>query len=77
MIIYSCMPLELIFENMGQTNYEFQEAEFEGVKMVVEPSGSFSEARIIRLLSSNPQDYLNPRYMPGQTIHFRPNQSQA
>lgn len=72
MIIYSVMPMEMIMKNLDSTEYHYQEAEIEGVKMLVEPVPHSTEVKIVRLMSPNPQDYLNPKYMPGQTIHFRP-----
>lgn len=73
MIIYSTMPPELVFANMDQIEKQ-QVKEIDmggGVTMMVEPVSS-SEGRVIRLISPNPQDYLNPRFAPGQTISFRP-----
>ncbi|MEW9667696.1 YlzJ-like family protein [Ammoniphilus sp. 3BR4] len=72
MIIYSVMPMEMIMKNLDSTEYHYQEAEIEGVKMLVEPVPHSTDVKIVRLMSPNPQDYLNPKYMPGQTIHFRP-----
>lgn len=75
MIIYSTVPLEVIFENNEQVNkQEIQEVTFGHATMLVEPVNSF-EGRIIRLISPDPQDYLNPRFAPGQTIAFRPDMS--
>lgn len=73
MIIYSVMPMEVIMNNMDDMEYHYSETEVDGVKMLVEHVPSSVEARIIRLLSPNPQDYLNPSYSPGQKIYFRPN----
>jgi hypothetical protein len=73
MIIDSVIPIERIFENMENMECNYQETEVDGIQMVVEPTDRPYEAKIVRLLSPNPQDYLNPRFMPGQTIHFRPN----
>ncbi|WP_134686262.1 YlzJ-like family protein [Brevibacillus migulae] len=73
MIMYTTMPLELVFENMDQTEKQsIREISMgAGVTMLVEPISS-SEGKIVRLISPNPQDYLNPRYAPGQTISFQP-----
>lgn len=72
MIIYSVMPMERIMENMEETKYNYLEMEIDGVQMVVEQIPNTSEAKIVRLMSPNPQHYLNPQYMPGQKIFFRP-----
>ncbi len=72
MIIYSVMPMEMIMRNVDHTDYHYQETEIDGVRMLVEPIPHSTEVKIVRLMSPDPQDYLNPRYMPGQTIYFRP-----
>jgi hypothetical protein len=74
MIIYSVMPMELIFQNENESDYEQVELQMGSVTMLVQPTG-MNEARIVRLISPNPQDYLNPTYAPGQKIFFRPNLS--
>lgn len=71
MIIYSAMPLELIFQNDGSEAYEQTEVQLNGLTMLVQPCG-VNEARIVRLISPNPYDYMNPNYAPGQKIYFRP-----
>lgn len=75
MIIYSTIPIEYIFENFDQVDkQELKELSFGEMTMLVEPTGAY-EGKIVRLISPNPQDYLNPRYAPGQIIHFRPDMS--
>lgn len=74
MIIYSTMPLELIFQNEDAHAYDCQEVQIGGVTMIVQPTG-MNEAKIVRLISPNPQHYLNPSYAPGQKIYFRPDLS--
>lgn len=73
MIIYTTMPLEYVFENMEEmAKQQLQEIDMGGgIKMMVEQTGTF-EGKIVRLISPNPQDYLNPRFAPGQRISFRP-----
>jgi hypothetical protein len=69
MIHYSVMPLELVFEDR-EHQPKYRETFVNGVHMLIEWTGP-SEARIIRLLSPNPQDYLNPRYQPGNRIPLK------
>lgn len=72
MIIYSVMPQEVIFENFDQMEKaDVREVKMGGITMLVEPTGPY-EGKIVRLISPDPQDYLNPSYAPGQTIYFRP-----
>jgi hypothetical protein len=71
MIIYTAMPLEYVLEGMDQQEYNYSEIEFGNMTMVVEQATPYT-GKIVRLISPNPQDYLNPSYSPGQMIHFRP-----
>lgn len=72
MIHYSIIPLETVFENFEQMEkQQLQEITINGVTMVVEPLEG-REAKIVRLISPNPQDYLNPQLAPGQKIIFHP-----
>lgn len=73
MIMYTTMPLELVFENMEQVEkQELQEIDLgRGITMLIEPTGAY-QGKIVRLISPNPQDYLNPRFAPGEIISFHP-----
>ncbi|MBO8170955.1 MAG: YlzJ-like family protein [Bacillaceae bacterium] len=71
MIVYSAMPVEQIFDGMDRYQPEYQEVQVDGLTMLVEPVNAM-EGKIVRLLSPNPQDYLNPKYTPGNKIFFRP-----
>lgn len=69
MIHYSVMPLELVFEEQ-EHQPKYREAHVNGVHMLIEWTGP-SEARIVRLLSPDPQDYLNPRFQPGNRLTLK------
>lgn len=72
MIIHSVVPMEAIFANMEQVEkQEIKEVSYGHATMLIEQTGPF-EGRIIRLISPDPQDYLNPRFAPGQTIPLQP-----
>jgi hypothetical protein len=73
MIIYTTMPLELVFADYEKVEKQkIQEIDMGGgVKMMVEPMGDY-QGKIVRIISPNPHDYMNPRFAPGQTISFRP-----
>jgi len=62
------MPLEMVLEGMDK-KYEFKEIEIDGVKLVIEPI-SINQGKIVQLLSSNPQDFLNPNFSPGKIVTF-------
>lgn len=71
MILYTMMPHELVFPT---TDDEFKKQTVvngEGFSLVVEPV-SGSECRVVSLISSNPQHYLDSKYSPGQIIPMEP-----
>lgn len=68
MILYTPMQLELVFEGFDNTRYpEYKEVEYQGVPMIVETLGS-GRQKIVKLLSTNPFDYLKPELTPGSII---------
>jgi hypothetical protein len=71
MIHYSVVPEEQIFEGMDDFKPQYEEIRINGCIMQVQQLNGH-EAQIVRLISPNPQDYLNPAYAPGQTIKFSP-----
>lgn len=71
MIIYSCMPLEVILEGIEQMGDDLQEISMNGVTLQVQLLNGH-QAQIVRLISPNPQDYLNASFAPGQIIQFQP-----
>ncbi|MDB5083406.1 MAG: hypothetical protein JWN30_292 [Bacilli bacterium] len=70
MLHWSVVPEELIFEGMDKVQYNWIETEVGGVAMVVEPAQQAGCFRIVRLLSPNPQDYLNPEMAPGSLVEL-------
>ncbi|UJF35395.1 YlzJ-like family protein [Paenibacillus hexagrammi] len=71
MIHYSVIPMDVIFEGMDTYSPEFVEIEHQGVTLQVEPMDA-KQARIVRLLSGNPQDYMKEQYTPGTVISYIP-----
>lgn len=70
MILYTTMPTEMIFPN--EADYTKQTViEMNGISMVVEKTEN-QEYRVIRLLSTDPNQYLNGSFTPGQTIPLKP-----
>ncbi len=72
-MIWSIIPNEFIFRELDDKppQVEKQTLHIQGVTMIVEVTG-FGEARIERLLSPYPRDYLKPEWMPGQMIRLFP-----
>ncbi len=71
MIIYSPVPIETIFDGYDQMKLNYRELQMGHVTMVIEQISN-TEGKIVRVISPDPQDYLNPRYQPGTTLSFRP-----
>lgn len=72
MILYSIIPAETVFANMDQVEkQELKEISYGHATMLIEQTSPF-EGRIVRLISPDPQDYLNPKCAPGQIVQFQP-----
>lgn len=67
MILYSIYPVEVILGEEDESEESYREVEFEGRKIVVVVDGR-GEQRISRLISTDPNDFLDPRWSPGNII---------
>ncbi|MGD6816109.1 YlzJ-like family protein [Metabacillus sp. 84] len=67
MILYTMMPQELIFPTDNREPAAEKMAIVNGVEMIVRPCADASY-EVVRLLSSNPNHYLQSECMPGQKI---------
>jgi hypothetical protein len=63
--------MEVIFAGMETQTYDYYELTVDGITMQVEKVG-LNQAKIVRLLSCRPDDYLNAAYTPGTMIQFHP-----
>ncbi|NPV52875.1 MAG: hypothetical protein HPY71_05055 [Firmicutes bacterium] len=70
MILYTVLSPEEVLDGMDKPR-TFLEVELEGVKMTIEPISN-EEARLVRIFSTDPRDYLDPLLQPGSTIRFSP-----
>lgn len=72
MIIWTVFPEEMVLKNTLEEGVpQYEEIEYGGTKVMVEGI-SPSQYRIVRILSSNPQDYLRPELQPGAVFTYRP-----
>ncbi|WP_458413845.1 YlzJ-like family protein [Schinkia sp. CFF1] len=71
MIMYTTMPLELIFQENNDAFTKQSIIELDGLSLVVEAI-SDKECRIVRIMSTNPYDFLNEAYAPGSIIMLKP-----
>jgi len=65
LILYTPLPLELVL--MSDDSSPYQEIEYDGVTLVVQPTGT-GLGKIIQVKSTNPSVYLRPELQPGQQI---------
>lgn len=71
MILYTAVSPETVLEGIDTYQPEYIEIKLNGLDVQVEMLNG-TQARIVRLLSPNPNDYLNPSYSPGTVIEFQP-----
>jgi hypothetical protein len=69
--MYTTMPLETVFEGIEAMRAASFTATLGGVSMELEPYGE-RQARIVRLLSPDPQQYLRPELAPGAIVSMMP-----
>ncbi|WP_453996844.1 YlzJ-like family protein [Bacillus nitroreducens] len=69
MILYTMMPQELIYPQTEMEASNFKYVDVDGVSLAVS-QGSNGEYTIERVMSTNPQHYLDGKYAPGQKIRF-------
>ncbi|XJZ28556.1 YlzJ-like family protein [Bacillota bacterium Lsc_1132] len=67
MILYTMMPQELIFPQEPDAFSRQRTVTHHGVELLVE-AASDDTARIVRILSSDPQHFLDERFTPGTKI---------
>ncbi|MDH5161252.1 YlzJ-like family protein [Heyndrickxia oleronia] len=68
MILYTTVPQELIFQTDASEYSKYKTIVYNNVPMLVEQLEH--NYRIVRILSSNPVDFLNRELNPGQMISF-------
>jgi hypothetical protein len=63
MVLYTIYPPETVLGPAQADERHFFSIDFEGKTFVLEMVGG--QAQIVRLVSPNPRDYLNPKWQPG------------
>jgi hypothetical protein len=69
-IIYTPLPIDVVLSGFEQ-HRDWREIDLDGVTAVVEPAGQ-DRGRIVKIISTDPNDFMNPRYAPGTEVVFRP-----
>ncbi|WP_419888502.1 YlzJ-like family protein [Neobacillus niacini] len=67
MILYTTMPQEFIYPPETDTFTKQQTVTFQGVSLIVEQTDS-QNVQVVRILSSDPQHFLDERICPGAKI---------
>jgi len=70
MILYTPLPLEQVLEGWNRVAAGI-EVEAGGARLLVEPYGP-GLARVLRLVSTDPRDYLRPEFSPGAVLRLGP-----
>ncbi|MBX6394418.1 MAG: YlzJ-like family protein [Alicyclobacillaceae bacterium] len=70
MILYTIVPVEQVFSE-STTPGPTMEMNAGQARLLVERLDE-GRARIVRVISPNPNDYLRPHFQPGQIIEFLP-----
>ncbi|HHV07916.1 MAG TPA: hypothetical protein GXX69_06850 [Firmicutes bacterium] len=70
MILYTPIPLELILAGSEDFRPTYEEVDIRGCKVLVERTDA-SHASIVRILSTNPADFLDPTLFPGAVVTFQ------
>lgn len=65
-MLYTIIPYEEVFDE-GDQILSSREISVGGIFMQVQP-GDNNSGQIARIISTDPQDYLNPNYQPGTMI---------
>jgi hypothetical protein len=70
-ILWTAMPIELVVAGLEPALQTPMEMAVEGRLVQVLPSGD-GTGTVQRLLSTNPADYLDPRWQPGRVVPLSP-----
>jgi hypothetical protein len=74
-VLYTVVPMEVIFSEDNQEgegslpNLAEQTVQIGGATLLVEPDG-MGRGKVKRILSTDPNHYLDPRWQPGMTVRW-------
>ena len=67
MLIYTIVPIEEVLKGLEDSRRELIDIEINGIPIQVERTSPTS-GQIVRVFSSEPQDFLDPNLQPGITV---------
>ena len=68
MMIWSIIPPDILW-NVAEPAPAYEEIEWGGLKCLVEKTSS-TQCKVIRLLTTNPNDYLRNELQPGSILTY-------
>lgn len=66
-VLYTVVPLYEVLAGWDEPRPEPISVEMEGRTLLIEPESPYA-GRIVRLISSNPNDFLDPAFQPGRRL---------
>lgn len=66
-VLYTVYPLDVLFEDEDMPSVTYVRATVSGIPVLVEPMGN-GRGRIERVLSTDPEHFLDPTIRPGTTV---------
>lgn len=70
MILWSIFPADMVWSTVAPQP-EYEEIECSGMKCLVEKIGP-RQCRVVRLLTTDPNDYLRSEFQPGTILTYEP-----
>ena len=70
MTLWSIVPVEMVLDNVASLP-AYEEIEYSGMKCLVEKTGP-SQCRVVRLLTTDPSEYLRSKLQPGTILTYEP-----
>ncbi|HHW27468.1 MAG TPA: hypothetical protein GXX23_09090 [Firmicutes bacterium] len=66
--MYTIYPPDVVLQVQAEEKRDYFNVEVGGRTLVLEFRDG--QARVVRLISPDPMDYLKPQYQPGEAFHF-------
>jgi hypothetical protein len=72
MILWTVIPMEIVLRGVSDEQQpQYEELEYGNARLMVEKTGP-SQYRVVRVISTDPTDYLRPEIQPGSKVVFQP-----
>ena len=71
-VLWTIMPMELVTASAGDQEIPvLEELEYQGIMLQVSKISAV-EYKVVRILTTNPKDYLRSELQPGSILTYRP-----